>query len=69
MASSGNGQQREEQQQTWPGETSAMSPRPADEMSAYVGRDLLLGRVALIIGGDSGIGRAVGDEGGACPPS
>ncbi|WP_412538850.1 SDR family oxidoreductase [Longispora sp. K20-0274] len=36
-----------------------MSPRPRDEMRAYVGRDLLLGRRALITGGDSGIGRAV----------
>lgn len=36
-----------------------MRPRPADEMVDYVGRDLLAGKVALVTGGDSGIGRAV----------
>jgi NAD(P)-dependent dehydrogenase (short-subunit alcohol dehydrogenase family) len=36
-----------------------MEPRPHDEMSGYVGRDLLRQRRALITGGDSGIGRAV----------
>lgn len=43
----------------YPGETSEMSERPRDEMSDYVGRDLLAGKRALITGGDSGIGRAV----------
>ncbi len=59
MASSDDGKQRPEQTQQWPGETSEMTPRPSDEMSSYVGRDLLAGRVAIITGGDSGIGRAV----------
>jgi NAD(P)-dependent dehydrogenase (short-subunit alcohol dehydrogenase family) len=36
-----------------------MSPKPQDEMRAYVGRDLLRHKRALITGGDSGIGRAV----------
>jgi NAD(P)-dependent dehydrogenase (short-subunit alcohol dehydrogenase family) len=47
------------QQQEPPGETAAMVPRPQDEMRAYVGRDLLRRKRALITGGDSGIGRAV----------
>jgi NAD(P)-dependent dehydrogenase (short-subunit alcohol dehydrogenase family) len=47
------------QQQEPPGETAAMEPQPQDEMRAYVGRDLLRHRRALITGGDSGIGRAV----------
>ena len=34
-------------------------PQPCDEMCDYVGRGLLKGKVALVIGGDSGIGRAV----------
>lgn len=36
-----------------------MRPTPADEMTDYAGRGLLEGQVALITGGDSGIGRAV----------
>lgn len=36
-----------------------MRPQPADEMADYAGRGLLEGKVALITGGDSGIGRAV----------
>jgi NAD(P)-dependent dehydrogenase (short-subunit alcohol dehydrogenase family) len=47
------------QQQDPPGQTSVMQPQPADEMSGYVGRGLLEGKVALVTGGDSGIGRAV----------
>jgi NAD(P)-dependent dehydrogenase (short-subunit alcohol dehydrogenase family) len=47
------------QSQTYPGSTGKMDPEPRDEMSDYVGRDLLAGRRALITGGDSGIGRAV----------
>jgi NAD(P)-dependent dehydrogenase (short-subunit alcohol dehydrogenase family) len=47
------------QEQTHPGSTGAMDPQPDDEMTGYVGRDLLAGRRALITGGDSGIGRAV----------
>jgi NAD(P)-dependent dehydrogenase (short-subunit alcohol dehydrogenase family) len=47
------------QEQQHPGSTGAMDPEPNDEMTGYVGRDLLAGRRALITGGDSGIGRAV----------
>jgi NAD(P)-dependent dehydrogenase (short-subunit alcohol dehydrogenase family) len=47
------------QTQTYPGSTGNMDPEPRDEMVGYVGRDLLVGRRALITGGDSGIGRAV----------
>jgi NAD(P)-dependent dehydrogenase (short-subunit alcohol dehydrogenase family) len=43
----------------YPGGTDEMVERPRDEMSDWVGRDLLAGRRALITGGDSGIGRAV----------
>jgi NAD(P)-dependent dehydrogenase (short-subunit alcohol dehydrogenase family) len=43
----------------YPGHESQMHDQPADEMADYVGRSLLDGRVALITGGDSGIGRAV----------
>jgi NAD(P)-dependent dehydrogenase (short-subunit alcohol dehydrogenase family) len=47
------------QQQSPPGATDEMAPEPRDEMTDYVGRGLLDGRVALVTGGDSGIGRAV----------
>lgn len=36
-----------------------MDSQPQDEMAGYTGSGLLLGRRALITGGDSGIGRAV----------
>jgi len=36
-----------------------MTPEPNDEMVDYTGRGLLEGKVALVTGGDSGIGRAV----------
>lgn len=47
------------QQQTPPGGTGPMDPHPRDEMRDYRGRGLLDGTVALVTGGDSGIGRAV----------
>ncbi|MDM7853835.1 SDR family oxidoreductase [Cellulomonas alba] len=47
------------QQQTPPGLTGEMRPRPDHGEDSYVGASRLEGRRALITGGDSGIGRAV----------
>lgn len=46
------------QQQSRPGQTADMNPKPEDEMKGYKGSGLLEGKRALITGGDSGIGRA-----------
>jgi hypothetical protein len=46
------------QQQDWPGLASNMTPRPDHGETSYKGTGRLLGRKALITGGDSGIGRA-----------
>ena len=48
-----------DQQQPRPGLTSKMTPPPDHGEHSYVGKGLLVGKVALITGGDSGIGRAV----------
>ena len=48
-----------EQQQGAPGLSAKMSPAPDHGETSYVGKGLLAGKVALITGGDSGIGRAV----------
>lgn len=48
-----------EQQQSMPGQTVAMDPRPDHGEESYRGSSRLQGKRALITGGDSGIGRAV----------
>lgn len=47
------------QEQTLPGKESEMVPEPEIIRDDYKGSDKLKGRVALITGGDSGIGRSV----------
>ena len=47
------------QHQPKPGLESKVTPRPHYEAPHYKGADKLAGKVALITGGDSGIGRAV----------
>jgi NAD(P)-dependent dehydrogenase (short-subunit alcohol dehydrogenase family) len=47
-----------EQHQPWPGIAAKMQPVPDHGESSYKGSGRLLGRKALITGGDSGMGRA-----------
>ncbi|WP_121119947.1 SDR family oxidoreductase [Croceibacterium ferulae] len=49
----------DEPQQPRPGLTTEMRTKPDHGEESYVGKGLLVGKVALITGGDSGIGRAV----------
>lgn len=46
------------QTQPWPGLASRMTPRPDHGETSYRGSGRLVGKRALITGGDSGIGRA-----------
>ena len=46
-----------EQSQPWPGLVSKMNPRPDHGETSYKGSGRLMGRKALITGGDSGMGR------------
>ncbi len=45
-------------QVTRPGKTEPMDPQPEDKMANYTGSGKLENKVAIITGGDSGIGRA-----------
>jgi NAD(P)-dependent dehydrogenase (short-subunit alcohol dehydrogenase family) len=47
-----------EQRQPWPGLQGKMNPRPDCGETSYRGSGKLMGRKALLTGGDSGIGRA-----------
>src|SRR5688500_16933646 len=47
------------QQQSFPGKTGKMDPRPDHGERSYVGHGLLKDKKTLITGGDSGIGAAV----------
>src|SRR4051794_39994571 len=57
MASAG-AQPFPDQTQPWPGLARRMQPQPDHGETTYVGSGRLVGRKALITGGDSGIGRA-----------
>lgn len=52
-------QQFPPQSQQRPGSQEQMEPRPRAEMEDYTGSGKLAGKVAIVTGGDSGIGRAV----------
>lgn len=50
---------KQQQEQEWPGSDAKMDPKPDWGEKSYKGTERMKGQVALITGGDSGIGRAV----------
>ena len=50
------------QSQPWPGLASKMDPAPDHGEESYRGSGRLVGRKALITGGDSGMGKGCGDR-------
>jgi len=59
MKKSASKQTKPPQRQRRPGLESKMKPRPRSKMREHRGSGRLAGQVALVTGGDSGIGRAV----------
>lgn len=51
--------QPRQHQDRQPGHEAAMQPRPEAEMRGYTGSGKLQGKICIVTGGDSGIGRAV----------
>ena len=48
-----------QEQNKQPALESEMNPKPQYDRESYIGSDKLKGKVALITGGDSGIGRSI----------
>ncbi len=58
MGQSSQQQRPPQQQGHQPGHTDIMQPKPSDHMERYLAAGKLEGKVAIVTGGDSGIGRA-----------